>query len=265
MERPTVLDATLGLANIDALQVFEGGAAPGAFGLRDRPPGGARVHISGEPGLLSPRLPQKTLGGPGTLGLVPCPDSGITISQAVQVSDGISIPSRAKPGVAHPFAGLLQCVHAQGRDRRAQAALPRQGQAGMARADRRTLPPGGAVGPRGGPERQNFEQGENPCRHLRLHPHPGPPCGTACPEPLRPLQAQAEGREAYAGAKPGYRPWDERLQGSWNCVARIHRRAGPVHLAPSVCSCALAEKVAVRQRGCPAVQAGRGLVRDSAP
>ena len=68
------------------------------------------------------------------------PYATITVTELLSRMPRISMRggsgSRAKPGVAHPSADVLQCIHAQGRNSRAQAALPRQGQAGLARPDR---------------------------------------------------------------------------------------------------------------------------------
>ncbi len=57
MERPTLLDASLRLAHrcpvADARQIFEGNAAPGVLGLRDRLFGDAVVDIRGKPMFLA--------------------------------------------------------------------------------------------------------------------------------------------------------------------------------------------------------------------
>ena len=98
MERPTMLDATLCLANryplADALQVFEGDTASGAFGFRDQPFADGVVNVTGEPSLLPPPLLRETLGGLGALGLEPCPEFGVAMAQAVQVPAGVGVTVR---------------------------------------------------------------------------------------------------------------------------------------------------------------------------
>src|SRR5690606_19589199 len=98
MERPTVLDATLSLLNrdpfADALEVFQGDAATGAFGLRDQPLADDVVDITGEPLLLPPALLEKLFGRLGAFGLKPRPEFRITLSQAVQARAGVGLTVR---------------------------------------------------------------------------------------------------------------------------------------------------------------------------
>lgn len=98
MERPTMLDATLSLSSrypfADALEVFQGDAATGAFGLRDQPLADDVVYITGEPLLLPPALLEKPFGRLGAFGLKPRPELRITLSQAVQVPAGVGLAVR---------------------------------------------------------------------------------------------------------------------------------------------------------------------------
>jgi len=128
MERPTVLDATLSLLNrepfADALELFQGDAATGVFGLRDQPLADDVVNVAGEPLLLPPTLFEEPFGGLGSLGLKPRPELRITLSQAVQVPAEVGLAVRvggdvddaevhAKP-VFWAFGRRLRHVHHHG-------------------------------------------------------------------------------------------------------------------------------------------------------
>lgn len=98
MKRPRMLDATLSLANrdpfADALEIFEGDAATGVFGLRNQLFGYDVVHVAGKPGFFSAALLQEPLDGLGAFCLKSCSQFSVAFPQAIRFASRIGVPVR---------------------------------------------------------------------------------------------------------------------------------------------------------------------------
>ena len=118
-ERPRVLDASLCLTNscpgADALQVFQGDAASGVFGLRNQLLGNAVVLVSSKAGFLTTAFLQEPLGRLRAFGLKGSPEPGITVAQPLDRAPGELLPFGIDGDVRNAEVHAEEVFHEGGR------------------------------------------------------------------------------------------------------------------------------------------------------
>lgn len=96
METPSVVCSPLGLANrdprADALEVFQGEAASGVFGLRNQTLGDLMVDVASEALLFAAAFTKQPFGRFGSPGLELGPQFCVSAAQAVDVPARVDIP-----------------------------------------------------------------------------------------------------------------------------------------------------------------------------
>jgi hypothetical protein len=103
MEGPTMLEATLSLANrnplADAIEIFEGNPARGVFGFRDQRFAETVVHITSESLFLAPTMLQQPFRSLGAFGLQPRTQPGMSMPQPVHLASSVFLAVRVRSNV----------------------------------------------------------------------------------------------------------------------------------------------------------------------